>query len=645
MSGNSIPAPTGLRPLGEATANEIQGTLYIEFDATQSEVKTDEIFMSTGGQLADASARGFTDFALSGSEEAVNVMLSDRYLTVVRLPLGKGIATATPGKANMIDLCHRSKLLACTSCEGAAINGSVVSSISGQGAEYLANVCRHASTGHAAIPLCYGDWKAHTAVISMSNMRIVGESGKRYSINFVDRGKGTELAKAEKLVGEYANEAWKRRTDGNGLKYAASPTLTKAVAKQPAGVNASGYVLVHDAIDMKLPYSHATLESMLKNAIELEHGCDPEEIEKFKEKTKMPGRKAAECARSLASGLSMLAATLVNYRADGRTVITPSGCKAVAAESWLRMAPRSVNESNDCDGSAILIKSICSSIFAAPANVLETHTYMNACRNILTHYTIGVSVLGACAGEASDLDGTRHKQIAGHAAAMMVPTMSLLIALEKGAEGKVCDEAVVSAADRSKLASARFEAVFNAETLAGMTLSEQACHETYELAKSEYEKQPLEVLVAEGTTPASASICVSGERLAKARTNAHLDAKAFTKVGSTIGRSIKILYAGGRHEGHQFYSDFVEFNVDRHSPLWTDPTVRGLGHAATQFVFAQPPSRAHAHNITVAGATPEQLASGTFAAVPLVPVAGHTAAALDVGSAMAERRLRAGEWP
>jgi len=636
-------APTGIRPLKEAAhlqPSELP-QLFLEFEATQTEPAVEEIFIATGGTLAGAAARGRTDFAVSGSRVATDVKLNDRHAMVVRLELPENLATQSTETPYTIDLDNRSKMLVCTSRDGAAINGSVVSAIAGQGAEYLANIFK-SSTGYATLPLNYASWLAHTATVSTANMRIVDASGRRYGVNFVDDPKRDEVLKhAEGFVSAWAEGAWGIRTGDNGLRYPYSPTLTKAVAKQPVGINDSGYDLVHNAIEMQIPYSYQTLNSLLSGAIQLDLEFIPEDISKFLGETKVPGKKAAMWGRALASCLSMLATSLVNYRADGRTRIVPEGSEAVAAESWLRQPPRSPLEANDCDGSAILTTSLARACATASADVLSEHEYINAARNILVpHYQVGVTVLGASAGEASSLDedgaggGDKHQAMAGHAATIMIPTLSLLRALEKGGTGTVGGNPVLEASKRGAVAKARFNAMFSAKNVAGMPEDEIAELSSWDSVRNAATE--LQAYAVEGTTPASPLLHVTGKKAEKALADTQRDAAAFAKAAPNVGRSIKVLYVGGADESspHRFYHDFVEFNLGRSNPLWSDPAIRATGCAATQFVLAKEPNADN--SITVAGATPRELVQEQYSAVPLVAADLETANVLDYASKHAD---------
>ena len=637
------PAPTGLASLQlEGVAPEGESLVFtLEFDATQAEPALESLFLAKGGTLAGAAARGETEFAVSGSANAVVRKLSDQYGTTVRIPLPDAAATISSEKPLTLDMDNRAKLMVSGYRTGAAINGTMVNTMAGQGAIYLANMLR-VSAGSATVPLTYANWLAHTAVVAATNVRITDQHGRRYAVNFVEQpDRDKVLAHAEQLVGKWAEGAWAMRTADDGLKYKYSPTLTKCVAKVPCGVNDTGYLLVHDVLEMKMPYSWATLNSMFSNAVQVELEFIPEDIATFLGETKIPGLKAASHARSLGASLSMLASLLISYRADGRTRLGADGNQiSDAAESWLAVAGGPA-DGNDCDGGALLTQAMVNTIARAPAEVLEQYEYLRAVKNIaVPYYTAGVTVLGASGAEASGGGNatTAEQQLAGHAATLLVPTLSLLRALEKGGEGHVGGAAVIESAKREAVANARFSACFPSEVIATLPEEEQGALGRWSTAK--VHATELVAYGVEGTTPASPILYATGKAAVDSASNATKDLAAFAKASPNVGRSIKILHVGGADSGnpHKFYHDFVEFDVARTHPLWTHQAVRDEGVASTQFVFAKAPNRI-TNTISAAGVSPREVVTEEYTAVPLVVTNDNNARILDYASEYAAQDI------
>ena len=628
------PAPTGLAPLPAANivANGAPVKLVLQFDATQAEPPLENLFLSKGGTLAGAASRGETEFAVSGADVAHVARLSDSFSTTVSVALPEHMATPSTNAAMTVEIDNRAKLMVTSLRDGAAINGTIVQSMSGQGAIYLANLLR-AATGNATIPLTYANWAAHTAVVAASNVRLVDADGRQFKVHFVENPeRDTVLAHAETLVGKWAEGAWAMRTAEDGLRYKYSPTLTKCIAKQPVGINDTGFDLVHNVLEMNTPYSWATVDSLMSNAIQVDLEFIPEDIATFLGETKAPGLKAATHGRVLGTALSMVAALTISYRADGRTRVTPEGTESVAAESWLQRSPTPI-EGNDCDGGAVLTQSIANAIARAPPEVLSKYEYINAVRNVIhPYYTVGVTVLGAAGASAETAEtASREQSLAGHAATLMIPTLALLDAIDKGAAASVGGAPVLDPSKREAASAARLASCFGADVLATLPDEERLSLASWGSAK--LHATDLVSFGVEGTTPASSILYATGQTAIESEVNSAKDSRAFEKASPNIGRSIKILHVGGAEASnpHKFYHDFVEFDIARGHPLWSGTEVRAVGVASTQFVLTRPPNRVSGA-ISAAGASPRDVVTREFTAVPLVVANEETASVLDFAS-------------
>lgn len=611
------------------------------FDAMQTQPAFDKLFLTHGGTIASAQARDQTDFAVTGSAVSTVHQLGDEFSTSVSIPISPLHIRKAEGEPNTVLMESRSKLLVCTSRGGVAINGTLTNTVSGQGAVYLRGLLK-STPANAAIPLMYAGWRAHSAVVSTSGARIVDSKGRQQAVTFeASEERERALQAAETYLSAWGDGAWDLRQ--KTMVYPYSPTLTKAVAKAPVGINDSGYDFAHNVLMQTAPYSMVTINSLFENAIQAELEFDENDIASFETATAVPGKAAAATGRTVAAALSTVANLLVSYRADGRTMLGPDGAQAMAAESWLRQAPRTPTEANDCDGSGICIVSLTRAIKNSSQRDRSAHKYVNAVHNVLhPHYQVGVAVVGASAAAASqDLSGDRTKSLAGHATAVLVPTLALLRALDKGAarshdkSGSGVLEPVVPDHIRGSLAQARFSAFYTPEVVSSLPEPERV--ELGQWHTAQYASMELPTFATEGTTIASPVLSAEGDKYAEASATAKADATAFAKVGATIGRSIKLLYVGGadKNSPHRFYHDFVEVAMPRDTPLWTDAKVRELGYACTQVVLCED-SGTPGIGLSTAGASAKAFATGGYAAVPLV-VAGSTAADLiDYASEIAD---------
>jgi hypothetical protein len=615
--------------------------LELTFSATQSEPDYAKLFLSTGGSINAAAGPGKTDFSLTGSETAETKQLQKTTPVSIAIQLPQSIY-AVENDQVVID--SRVKLNVVANRTGAAINGTIVDTHAGAGSMYLSTLLDAGQKKtHVQLPLIYGSLAAHSATIGASQAQIIDDAGCVMDVVFKkDDASEEALAAAEQAIDAWAHAAWDRRE--SGLVYTPSPSLTKTVAKSPVGINDKGYDLVHNILDREFPFDIDTLDSLLENATGMELDYDDLQVIHFLEQTSTPSLEASLWAQTIAAACSTVANYLISYRADGRTAMAPTGSAFVPVESWLHTAMRTPLDANDCDGSALLVTSLLQRAIDASADELETHKFVRAVRNaVFPYYVVGVTVVGATAAEASEGGGgTEH--VAGHALALMVPTLSLLTALDKATTNHTV-KATKLATDPHVLRGARFGAVFNEEVLEQLPTDEQAVlAQGPEVVRAmmdaatesnEIGFHSLVSFAIEGTTPASPCIFVdSSEKMKRATSEARRDATAFAKLAPNVGRSFKTLYAGGSGKNpHRFYRDFVEFSVHPSHPLYASSTIRKLGHATSQFVFAA--DTIH-ENLGEAGVSPKQLVKNQFLAVPLHAVDEPTAQILDFASAKAK---------
>ena len=645
------PVPAELAPTEQfSSPNPGVESLFLTFDAIQSEPALEKIFLATGGSIAAAASRASTDFALTGSKQATVAELSDTYASTVKIELSPEQFRLSDDEEMTAVVSNRAKLLACTSQSGAAINGSIVSSITGQGGFYLSKVLRNGSSA-TALPLVYASWQAHSAVITASNFKLQDEKGRHYSIRFVKDDKQDSILKtAESVLSSWADGAWKMRQDV--LSYPYSPSLTKCVARVPVGINDTGYSLVHDvAHPVTSEYSWETINSILKQGVNVDLEFVQEDVNCFLDDTRVPGLKAAiNGGRTVAAAMSIMTNFLVSYRADGRTTVMPTGSVAVGAESWLRQAARIPGiEGNDCDGSCLAIKHLLSFVTTASPAVRAEFPFINAVYNVLVpHYQVGVSVLGASSAEASgggkkqsdnNDEPAAVKHVAGHAVALMLPTMSVLIGLERGGRQTINGVSILEDNLHEPVAEARFASLYQEAVVKTMPEAEQSMFSSWKAAKESINAAPVEAYACEGTTPASPIMNREGQQAEEARETSLRDEKAFEKIGANIGRSIKILYAGGKPGTpleHKFYSEFVEVTFARSNPLWANEKIRSLGAACTQLVFSRHDGKTKSLPVQMAGSTPAEIVKYEFALVPLVLADKNSGDILDFASSISD---------
>lgn len=576
------------------------------FEASQAEPDFAKLFLSTGGPLNTAAGAGATDFALTGSESAVFSHLHANMCTSMKIPLPNTLFTETDAG---IEMDVRSKLNICSQRVGAAINGTLVDTHAGAGAVYLQNVLRDRGV-HTQVPCTYGVLASHACTVAMSQTRVIDDKGVEVDVKFtVDDGREKDLAKAQTLIEEWAQTAWDMRQD---VVYKLSPALTKSVAKVAVGVDDAGYDLVHNVIDQVFPFSAASLNSVLEHTIGFELAFDDDDVKNFLSATKHPGVEAAKWVQTVATACSLSACYFVAYRADGRTVMGSTGSKFTPTESWLRTPMRTPLEANDCDGSGLLVTSMLQAAIESPD--MEEFPYLRAVKNAVhPYYTFGIAVLAATSAEASSGGGDT---VAGHALALMVPTLSFLDGAHRA------EQQVASAEDAHNTREARFDAIFTNEVLASLTPEEVSKLKNGEL------NDVLKPFAIEGTTPSTPLLYdEDAERRARQTSEAAKDTKVFSRLSPNIARSVKSLHVGGAKASnpHRFYHDFVDLSLHPSHPLYGDYGLRSMDKAASQWTFARP-SRGKP---TEAGCSPRQLFSKDYFLVPMQKVNNTAGSILD----------------
>ena len=141
------------------------------------------------------------------------------------------------------------------------------------------------------------------------------------------------------------------------------------------------------------------------------------------------------------------------------------------AESWLRQTARDHIEANDCDGSALLAVGVLTATTGITKEQEKEYKNLRAIRNVIyPHYSVGVSIVGASAAEATSADGA-HTNVAGHAIALLMPNLHLLRALSRSAHLELAKTGVhvIDENRREQVANARFDAFFPKDVVEKLT--------------------------------------------------------------------------------------------------------------------------------------------------------------------------------
>ena len=323
MSGAASLAP---RSDDEAAASApVAPGVYVCFNATQSSPDFTRIFMETGGQINGAAIPWQTDFSTSGGSAATFCHLKRECPRKVLVPVNAaelkdaGTEVVKTARGDAVDVAvvevHPDfRVNMSTSRLAPSINGTLVSSVSGQGSVPLRLLL---DNEHAQVGLEYKSWLAHGATVCMSGarmVRVLPEGGYaplrvRYRDDSeADAYEALRDVTAVKLLNGYVQASFAVREQ---VVYEPSPNLTKSVFKTPLGMAGQGYALVHDFVqDAKSPLSLDALDKLFEAAIASDCCQDENDISDFRANTASPGLKAAREARTVASACSLIASSL-----------------------------------------------------------------------------------------------------------------------------------------------------------------------------------------------------------------------------------------------------------------------------------------------------------------------------------------------
>lgn len=390
----------------------------------------------------------------------------------------------------------RARLNVTCSRTAPGIDGTIVETMSGQGSVRIHELFARVETKEdvpvletsstaappvirqrvVQIPCYYSGWAHHSAVVAVSNARVLHRNDPNDPFlplhvctdledlvnTDADEKTGHAIFYANQQLDDYLQDVEVTLTAAFGsamnrrksIVYAPSPFMTKSVARVPVGLNACGYVLSSLCNDVPAAFDVAVVEKIyafaLKTALERKHGVvsnktNPAadnamaEIGAFgtlDETVALPQQYAMAKRHHLELGtaLSVYQGLIKPYRLDGTPVLLPTGLQMVEAESWLLEPNRSCLSADDCDGSATGVMGVLNAAkYAAKSKEFPFLSALH--RTIGTFYLNGVSVLGATAGNA-DAAVDAPTEVAGHAVAIGIPIVDVYEALERGVRSR-----------------------------------------------------------------------------------------------------------------------------------------------------------------------------------------------------------------
>ena len=616
-------APASLKAAPVAAKAKV----FLVMDTTHLRFPIDEMFMKSGGAITGAGARGPTMLMLTGAKHSTKVHLTETPSYVkIEIP-----SDEWHWKDDKVQISNRAHLMICAELSATpAVNVVLSESISGETGVKVSSLFDHVVSGKenlasGAVMTQYGAWLTLNNAYGYRNVKIVSEDGDEHVPHFYDDAELNETieASAPLLQSKY-DLAWKLR---ESLILRELPNLTKPVSAVSFGLNGTGYAPSFSVAGREFAHSIETLEDALKAAMSTDLGSK-KALDEFLAVSS--GVRAGRYAGSVVTAISLLVNSWMPYRADG-SILTLAGNQFLFKESelWVNNATNSVFRSDDCDGSAAKAVGIAHAVMtfaldAAP----QKYPFITAAAKALAHYSPAVAVLAANAGHADDANETA-SNIAGHAVAVFIHNFELLrglddastAAMKHPATGDVLDasSALRDHERASTLADTRLSAMYPASALARMPAEEAECiYAGYNAVKaSEMFAPQAKFLVAEGTSPC-ASRLYTHDPTERAQRAAESDAsnKILKSFSPSVFRAFRWLDSS-KTEGHKFYTKFAELVLHPLNGLYTDERLRATGDATPHVVLTELPVDGI---LSVAGASPKSLATGTFAAVPLITV-------------------------
>ena len=648
----------------------IGATYLLRLSAQKSEVNLEKQFLAKGGTLGGAAARGNTSLALSHADTHQTFLLTSTN-QIIDLPLpAKLLATShrtfvaeTGGTARVsaaagphVLLSDRTRLNVVSTRTGAAINGTLVSTLSGTASVKMldlfnttadAKEAMEGATGQAArpkvaftqIPIRYPNWENINATLGVCQPQLirVGADGVETEVSaifFTPTKQAERISKVQPVLKSIYDRAWQMTKDA---VFAPEPNLHKSVvSERDAGFDVSSYSLAAAANDTPAPLKPEGAEALLGAALAQELlGAHAQMLSDLS----IPSLKATgKHGQSIATALSAVAAYAMPYRVDGTPADTPEGLKMFQSESWPVQANVDFGRlADDCDGQAGLANQFIVQAWGLKTSGTDMSAFPNMralANSIGAHYVHGLTVLAANAGHADAADPTK-TSIAGHAIITALPKVSFAMALARGAKAKLNGKPVVEPQFERAVTTARWEELYPQWLLDEMPTDERTMLESHDVARQMYTAtmatgpQPLAI---EGTTFASSQLYEHDEANREARMHDFVQAKSSLEDFSpNILRVFKTLDVCETGE-HAFYNAFVEQSFSLKHGLMTSGPLRSMNAACchVRHVHVSP-----AGHVTGAGASPKDLATGNFALVPLWTANAEDGALIDEAHAEA----------
>ena len=373
--------------MGCESHGRLRGVHYrLRVSVQKSEVDLAAQFLAKGGTLGGAAARGNTSLALSHADkhetflltetsQTIDLPLSDKLLAhVARAVLcgGRPGPRINDSVGPHVLLSDRTRLNVVSTRTGAAINGTLVSTLAGTASVPLlslfstvdASEVAEGATGQAPrpnvaftqIPIRYPNWESINATLGVCApqiVRVAADGSEMTSVGALLHARAEGRARRagaaadqvhlrrgveddrERRVRARAQPAQERHGGAQRGLRRVGLRARRLGQRHPAGAQPEvAEAVLHAAFAQELPGQHCHMLEALS----------------------VPSLLATtRYGKGIATGLSAVAAYAMPYRVDGTPADTPEGLKMFQSESWPCQGSVDFGRlADDCDGQANL---------------------------------------------------------------------------------------------------------------------------------------------------------------------------------------------------------------------------------------------------------------------------------------------------
>ena len=620
----------------------------LHFFISSTGTDTAQQFQAAGGDLRGISLSSFLSVGVSGSDQTVQVSaLHSSETWEVSLPLPIDSFEYNEA-ANTLNLSTRANLLICAVDETVALDLALATHCAGTGFKSISGLLQ---APVSSIALKFGASNEMGRVCSISKAWVSIDAKNPPTLAFGisldatnDKCELDAVNIAKPLLQQYTDRRFEKfQSDPVGLSF---PGFK---AHRGLGENSQSVVPAVGILDERIQrtcFSTAQLETLAATAIKI---CIPaSDLEIFNAETEFPtfgnaaGPGRLDKAEQCAGILSVMTSLLNTYKTDAISTVREGKVAQENVECWSYSSSGAL-ESDDCDQGSMVAVAIARQAglcqfghgnhdSLAEASSSSTPSIARL-RNALMFHTVGTSLIVATTASASTVEHSP-KQKQGHAMTLLVPTISLCLAL---CEGEKAEGVASAVADTNLLLRLGVCIPESTRSL----VKEGALNEVVDCGGSQEIGTAWSAIrdccppcCVEGTAPRCGPMFSADPKVRESGSNNEAAAKSLGSFG-VFKRFANLAFAEDGKDG--FYSNFVELMPG--GPLFDSPVLIENGIASGQIILCPSleENSAVGENVVSAGVSPEAMFNGSYSAVAGVNVEAADMKVLQRGLALASQ--------